>query len=143
MTEDTFIDPIKDMLDGEGFRWRGVQLEPFTLRRQALFMALKQKLPDIELRRAHDYLAEACLILFLCSSSREKITASMRSDLLGEMWDWAEENVKKQERIDAIKVALEIWDDANSEAVVGKSEGGEPGKPEEKPDTTQGGTEAS
>jgi hypothetical protein len=49
---------------------------------------------------------------------------------LDEMWDWAEGNITKTERIQAIKLALEIWDDANAEGVTAKSEGGEPGKPQ-------------
>jgi len=131
MTNDVFTDPIKTMLDGEGFRWRGQPLEPFTLRRQALFLALKQQLPEIELRKAQDYLAEACLMLFLCSQEKDEIMELVRHKFpLDEMWDWAEENVAKHERIAAIKTALEIWDDANSEAVVARAEGGEPGKPE-------------
>ncbi len=126
-----FTDPYQIPSDGAHFSWNGKPLEPLTLRRQVVLSALKQHLPAAEIIRPGDYLGQACIVLWLCSHEKQEIDAlSRHSSPLSVVMDWADDNIRNTQRADAIKTALEIWEDANSEGVTAKSEGSTPGKPE-------------
>lgn len=106
-------------------------MQPLTLRRQVMLQALKQHLPPSELITAGDYLGQACIVLWLCSHNKKEIDDLCRNSApISVIFDWADENIPAGKRKQAISLALDIWEDANAEGVISKSEGSTPGKSE-------------
>lgn len=129
---ETYIDTPPEPMptDGTGHKFNDRTLEPLTLRRQVLLAAIKQRLPRSELRLLGDYLGEACILLWLCShSDKECDDLAMHKSPLTVIFDWAETAIKKGQKEAAIMLAISIWDEANSEAVVAVDGDDGAGKP--------------
>lgn len=111
-----YIDNIPT--DGRGHQWDGKELEPFSLRRQVLFYAIKQAIPKKEIRGLGDYIGEACILLYLCSHTPKQCDALCRDeDPFGTIMDWAEQRIGNSRKLVAVHAALAIWEEANKEAV--------------------------
>lgn len=127
------MDYIDNMpTDGRGHAWNGKELEPFSLRRQVLFYAIKQSLPKQEIRGMGDFLGEASILLYLCAHGKKECDALCRDpNPHTTIFDWADDNIGNRKKMMAIQVALAIWDESSKEAVVTKADDDLPLEPEE------------
>lgn len=113
------MDYIDNMpTDGRGHAWNGKELEPFSLRRQVLFYAIKQAIPKQEIRGLGDYMGEACILIYLCAHTPKQCDALCRDpNPFATVMDWAEANIGNRKKMIAVQTALAIWEEANKEAV--------------------------
>ena len=129
-------DTIQTVPDA-AFAWQGQQLNPFSIRRQSIFYALRCALLDAGTSATlGDFLGKACCILWLCTLDKAGLDALPRnaSTCADMALDWGDANIAKGMQADAIRLALDIYNDAQEESVVAVNDDpvasiASPGKP--------------
>lgn len=105
----------QDAFDAGASKWKGNLLEPYSSSRDALFSRLRSAMgaPDIKeaIMDPSLFVADAHLILFLCSHDEHYLVTRMgsQSDLLVDMMRWADENIQTQDTNEAVTLALTVF----------------------------------
>lgn len=100
-------------------KWNGKVLYPFSFSRESFFYQLRKAVGAPEmydaLEDSHAFLADATRILWLCSHIPEdwRQLRSKPAELMEHIEQWAEKHIKPNQHIEAVSVALKIFNAAH------------------------------